>query len=129
MNDKVYANIFITTKTMTRFATVLDTVAGASFIRLDHLLHCLRENIEPLSKDVPVRNTSAKLVSLLGSMELTVQLGQSVEKVKFFFADKLATAVILGCDYCDLYICGIRPRIKHFRLYVLTCISVVIKFT
>lgn len=37
---------------MRRFATVLDTVAGFSFNRIDEIPHRLRGKIEPLGDDV-----------------------------------------------------------------------------
>lgn len=109
-------NIVVATKTMRRFSTLLDTGHGSNIIRLDKLPLRLREKIEPLGNDVTVRQASGKPVSLLAKIELTVNLGYCVEKMKFFVADKFSNTVILGPVYYDLHIDVIRPHLKRFRL-------------
>lgn len=54
---------------------------------------------------------------LLGSIFLTIHLGNSVEKVRFFVDDKLATAAILGFDYFDLHVDAILPCVKIVRMH------------
>lgn len=113
---KVYINIGITYTTKGRFATVLDTGAGSNFIRLDEIFHRLHDKIEPFGDYVTVRNAIGKQFSLIGRIVLTVQIWNSIEKVCFFVADKLSTAVIWGCDYCDLHIDAIRTCLEIVRI-------------
>lgn len=89
---------------MRRFAIAVDTGAGSSFIKIDELHHLLCDKIEPLGDDVVLRKGSGKPIFFPGNIVLTVQPGNSVEKVRSFVADKLATPVIFGCDYCDLQV-------------------------
>lgn len=57
---------------MRRFDSVIGTGAGSSFIRLDELLHRLREKVEPLGKDVTVQNEIWNPASILFTFNLTV---------------------------------------------------------
>jgi len=109
-NYKVYANIGQTQSMTKRFVTVLDTGAGSSFIRTDELPNRLREEIKPLTDEANVRNASGKPVHIRGTITLSVNLGCRTDEVTFMVVDNLATAVILGCDYCDKHIEAIRPR-------------------
>lgn len=81
---------------MRRFATVLYTGNGSCFIILDDIP---RDKIEQLGDDFTVRISSRKIASLHSSIVLTVQLWNSVKKVRLFITDKRATAVILAGDY------------------------------
>ena len=40
----------------------------------------------------------------------SVQIGIKTEGFQLLVAEKLATAVILGCDYCDQHVESIKPR-------------------
>ena len=115
-NYKVYANLGLTSSNMKRFTTILDTGAGSSFIRLDEIPHPMRNHITPTREEVTIRNASGKPVPILGTIRLSVQVGRKTEKVDFLVAEKLATAVILGCDYCDKYVECIKPRLRLVEL-------------
>ena len=41
---------------------------------------------------------------------MSVQIGAKTEEVQFLVAEKLATAIILGCDYCDQHVECIKPQ-------------------
>lgn len=70
---------------------------------------------------LPFKDSSEKPVSLLGSIFITVQLRSSVENIRFFVADKLATAISLGCDF---HVNAIRPRLKIVRMDDLSTVPV-----
>lgn len=101
---------------MQRFATAIETGTVPSFIRIEELPHRLPDKVEALGYDVTVCNASGKPVSLLDSTVITIQLGNSFKKARFFVTDKLASAVILGYDYCDLHLDAIRPSVKIVRI-------------
>lgn len=94
------------------FVTVLNTGAGSSSIRTNEITNWFREKIKPLDDDFNIGNASRKPVPVCGSINLMVNIRYITEEVGFFVVDNLATAVILGCDYCDKYIEEIRPRLK-----------------
>ena len=98
-NYKVYANIGMITKNMRRFVAILDAGAGSSFIRQEELPQHMQKNIEPLQQQVNIKNETGKPVSIAGTIRLSVQIGAKTEEVQFLVAQKLSTAVILGCDY------------------------------
>ena len=93
-----------------RFVAVLDTGAGSSFIRQDELPQHMQKNIEPLQQQVDIRNATGKPVPIAGAIRLSVQIGCKTEEVQFFVAKELATAIVLGCDYCDQHVECIKPR-------------------
>lgn len=99
---------------MKRFVIVVDIGAGAgsSFIKLYELPLRLRVKIEPLYDEVKLLNGSGNPVSVLGRINLTVQIVNSVETVHFIAADKLRTVVILGCLYCDKHVETIKLGLK-----------------
>lgn len=115
-NYEVFASIWINESKMRRFETALSIAPGSSFIKPDQLAHWLRDKIESLGDDVTVSNTSGRPVYFLSSIVLMVQPCNSFKNVRFFVADKLATVVILGCDYCALCVDAERPLLKIFRI-------------
>ena len=109
-NYKVHANIGETVRHTTRFVVVLDTGAASSFINLRDIPVDVRKRIMPPSSSTNVRNASGSSVPIAGTIDLVVQVGESIEHVNFLVAKKLATSVILGCDFCDRHVESIRPR-------------------
>lgn len=73
-NFKVLANIGVTTRYTKRFATVFDTRVGSIFIRIGELLYQKREKVKPLDKDFNVRNAIEKCVSMIGGINLVVNI-------------------------------------------------------
>ena len=128
-NYKVYANIGLDTRHMTRFMTVLDTGAGSSFIRLGEIPHGMRDRIQPLPSEANIRNASGKPVPIMGTIDLQVQIGSTLEKVTFLVADKLAVAVILGCDFCDKHVEAIKPRLKIVEMDTGSIVPIVLQPT
>lgn len=105
-------NMGIGTKMFASVA-VLDTGAGPNLIR--------RGALPPgtvIHKDetVTLRNASNKPIYTLGVAHLDVNLGSGRHRVTFIVCDKLATDVLLGCEYCDKYIEAIKPRKREVEL-------------
>ena len=90
-----------------RYSAVLDTGVGPNLIRRGALP---AEVILDSSKTTVLRNASNKPMIVCGEVELQVRLGQHTAKAKFYVVEKLATDVLLGCDYCDKYVEAIKPR-------------------
>ena len=95
---------------MRRFVEILDTGAGSNFIRQDELPQHVQDNIEPLQQHVDIKKASGKPVPIAGTIRLSIQFGAKTEEVQLLVAEKLATDIILGYDYCDQHIEGIKPR-------------------
>lgn len=55
----------------------------------------------PLNGPVTIRIASGNIFSIIGTINLAVQIGTSQATVNFLVAKQLDTEVILGCDYCD----------------------------
>ena len=70
----------------------------------------MQNNIESLQQQVDIKNASRNPVPIAGTIRLSVKIGSKTEKVQFLVAEKLATAIILGCDYCDQHVECIKPR-------------------
>ena len=90
-NYKVLANIGVTRRTTQRFKTILDTVAGSSFIRKNVLSDELLGKIRPLHEEPVITDSGNRRVALHGIFNLTVELGTRVEVVPFFVVDRLST--------------------------------------
>ncbi len=115
-NYKVHAYLGLTSKRTTRFTVVLDTGAGSSFIRKDCLPPDVQKLIKPLHSAVKIKDANNRRVNLVGRINLVCQIGTRSEIVTFYVAERLATTVILGCDFCDRYIESIRPRRRLIQL-------------
>ena len=110
-NYKVYANLGTSARSTKRFVAILDTGAGSSFINMKEIPQSMRKEIRPLKEAPNVRNASGKAVPIAGTIDLVTQIGTTSECVSFLVAEKLATSVILGCDFCDQHIDAIKPRL------------------
>ena len=65
---------------------------------------------------VKVRDANNQALVIVGRINLTVQLGMKSSIVTFYVVDKLATPIILGCDFCDRHVEAIRPRRRLVEL-------------
>ena len=83
--------------------------AGSSFIRQDELPQQVQDNIDPLKQHFDIKNAIENPVRVAGKIRLSVQSGVKTEEVKLLVPEKLATAVILGCHYCDQHVKSINP--------------------
>ena len=109
-NYKIAAYIGLTRSATSRFAAVLDTGAGSSFIRSSVIPESMHKLIRPLDSELSVRDANNRRVAISGTLNLAVQVGTRTEVVKFNVVERLGTEVILGCDFCDKHVEAIRPR-------------------
>lgn len=63
-----------------------------------------------------VQNTSAKSVSIIGTIELIVQIGTSRKAVNFLITETFATSVIFVCNFFDIHGEAITPRLTIFEM-------------
>lgn len=110
---------------MRRYAAILDTGAGSSFIKnsassLDYL-----KKILPVKSAVKVRDANNRQFSVVGKINLYVQIRTKASLVTFYVVGKLATSIILGCDFCDMHIEVIRPRRRCVELDDVTTAPIV----
>lgn len=114
---KVYANIGQSSLMMNDFFFFPHTGAGFIFIRLYELLEDMCWNFNK-SNDVPnVGNESGKAVPIIGAIELVVQISTSTQIVNFLDVAKLATNVILCCDFSDFHVHAIKLRLTAVEMY------------
>lgn len=105
-NYKVYSNIGQTARITERLAVVQDTGVGSSF-----LPEALSAKIRKLDDMLDLQNASGKSVSIVGTIELIVQIGKSTQAVTFIVAEKLETYVILCCDFFDIHVEAINVEL------------------
>ena len=115
-NFKVNAYIGLTTHATMRYTTVLDTGAGSSFIKESCLPPGTEKLIKPLHSAVRIKDANNRALVVAGRINLSCQIGSRKDIVTFYVVDRLATDVILGCDYCDRHIEAIKPRKRLVEL-------------
>ena len=91
----VYANIGKTLRNIERFLAVLDTGSGYSIIRLSKLPTDFHLKIRPLDKDIDIRNASVKILPIMATIPLAVNIGKRDKIVSFYVARKLVMPVLL----------------------------------
>ena len=109
-NYQINAYVGLTSKSLTRLTTVVDSGAGSNYIKKEVLPESLTKRIQPLNYRSDVRDANNKRVRIEGSIYLFVKVGSCTESVRFNVVDKLGTEIILGCEYLDKYVEAIRPR-------------------
>lgn len=115
-NYKVYANLGVTRQSLAKFAVVLDTGAGSSFIRKSAISPKLWVHIRKNTQPTNIRDANGRRVSIEGIIDLVVELGTRTEVVQFKVNERVGTDVILGCDFCDKHVEAIRPRQREVEL-------------
>lgn len=71
----------------------------------------MRRKIKKI-QDVPnVRNASGRAVPIVGTIKLVVQIGTSTHMLNVLIAENFGTSVIVGCDFCDVHVESIKPRL------------------
>ncbi len=126
-NYKVHIDIGQDPSVMTRYAAILDTGAGSSFIKKSAIPLEYLKKMLPVNSDIKVRDANNRPLSMLGKINLHVQIGTKVSLVAFYVVEKLATSIILGCDFCDKNIDAIRPRKRYVELDDGTTVPIVRK--
>lgn len=59
--------------------------------------------IRKLDNAPNIPRASYKVVHVIGTIELMVNIGRSMKLVTLLVAKRLATYVLLRCDFCDLH--------------------------
>jgi len=111
-NYKVAAYVGRNQIAMNKFAATLDTGAGSSFIKRSVIPGTLENEIKPLTEDIRVKDANNRSLNILGTISLQVQVGSRAEAISFYVVERLATSVILGCNFCDKHVEAIRPRLR-----------------
>lgn len=109
-NEKVYENLGFTRRSTCRYAVILDTGAGSSFIHKDALPKMKWKLIKPARSDNRIQDLGNHQVNIAGTVDLYVEVGTQVATIEVYVVDKLGTNVILGCDFCDKNIKEISAR-------------------
>ena len=93
---------------------MVDTGAGPNFIRKDEL---------PLGVDVirngplpNVADANNNPIRMTGLVDVVVRLGSRIAKAEFILCERLAAPVIVGCDFCDLFVEAIYSRKETIEL-------------
>lgn len=61
-------------------------------------------------------NASGKAVPIVGTIFTMVHIEASTEFVTFLVADRLATSLITGCDFCDRHGEAIKPILTIVKM-------------
>lgn len=115
-NYKIAAHLELTKHTTTLVTVELDTGAGSSIIKHSLMSHELQKHARPLESQLSVRDASSRLVSIAGSIILSVNVESQSAIAKCNVAERLRTEVILGCEFFDAQVEAKRPRKRVFKL-------------
>lgn len=107
-HDKTYGNIRFSRKTTEQYVVLLDTAAWSSFIRKDDPYKYVGKI--KLSCNLNVRDANNRKMNTRGTINLSIEVGNRFEMVKFKVVEALVTNILLGCDYCDRHIEYIKPK-------------------
>ena len=124
-NYKVYADIGVDTRLLSRRVAILDTGAGPNFIHRD----ALPPDVEVLKQgQLPsIADANNRPLSMSGRVDLFVQLGYTRVRAEFLVCERLAAPMIIGADFCDQHVEAILPRRRTVELTDGTTIPIVRK--
>lgn len=108
---KVYPKFGESSKSATLFSAILATGARSSFIRLSDLATSLQAFIKTLDSYLTIRKASGKKVPIVGTIFLVLHIGKSQETITFLLSKRLATQLLIGCHYFEVYVESIQPRL------------------
>ena len=86
-NYKIRAYIGTSAKALIQYITVLDTGAGSSFVKKEALSLEVLKTMRPLPEQVRVRDANNRRLSILGTVELNVRIGNCQDKVNFYVVE------------------------------------------
>ena len=101
-NYKVYADLGVTTRIMSRAVSVLDTGAGPNFIAQELLPR--GSKIQDTALESPILDANKNPLTTRGTVVLLVRLGRRLVRLRFIVCAKLAAPVILGYDFCNRFV-------------------------
>lgn len=113
--------------TTRRLATILDTGSGRSFITKDILTQPVWKSIKPSNNGMNIRDANNRSVRVEGTIDLVINIGGTVEPVRFDVVEHLATQIISGCDYCDKLVESIPRRQLIVKLFDASTVPIVRK--
>lgn len=100
----------------THFIAALNAGASSSFIKHFLLPYELQKRIRPLESQIKRRDASNRLVSIAGTLKLSVNVGSQSTNVKFYVVERVGTDLVLSCDFCDAHAEAIRPGKREIEL-------------
>lgn len=124
-NDKVYTNNGRTVRATKRFGVVLDTGAGPSFKRLFEIPEAMRTKIWELEDITFVRNASGKSAAIVETIDVVVYIRTNTPLVNLCVSKKLDTSVILRCDFCDVHVEAIEPRLTIVEMEDVSTVPII----
>ena len=114
-NHKVYADLGLTTPTMVRQLTLLDTGVGSNFVRADTLPEGLESLLGP-GEILTIADANGRPSRTYRTVTLVVRLETRTIKCKFIVCERLVAPVILCCDFNDKFVEAVYPRRKVVEL-------------
>lgn len=76
----------------------------------------MRQNIAQRGSTSNIRKTSGKAVTIVGVIDVMVQIETSTALVTFLVANRLATYLILGFQFFDRHLKAIKPHFANVEL-------------
>ena len=114
-NYKVYADVGVNRYRLTRKISILDTGAGANFIRKSELDAEWESHIRyvPLPSVCDANN---KPLKAMGIITQVVRLGHYIVETDFIVCERLAAEVVLGAAFMDKCVQAILPCKKSVEI-------------
>lgn len=123
-NYEIAAYLGLTRHATTWVTVVLDTGAGPSFIKHSLIPYEFQKHVQPLESQLSERDAGNQLVSIAGTISLSVNVKSQSTIEKFNAVKRLGTEAILGCDFCDAHVKAIRPGKQVIKLAVGTTVPI-----
>lgn len=114
-NCKAYANIGSTRRATRRYAVLLDICAGSNFTHKDIIPSKVWNKSNP-SSYINVRDANSRKGHRSETINPAVEIGDSVEMIYFIVVKRIASNVLLGCNYCERNIEDIKTLQRIVQL-------------
>jgi hypothetical protein len=108
-NYKFCVSVGLTRNVLHPIMAVLDTGAGPNLIREDLLPKNWEFYRIPGLPFPQITNASGRRIPARGFVQLQVQVGGLVRRVRFYVTPGLAVPCILGCNFINLHVKSILP--------------------
>lgn len=113
---KVHENISLMFRSKTRFVGTTDTRDGSSFIEHQRIPLGIISRIGKLTHEENIRNSIAKTIPIVRTVDLMVHIRTSTEVCSFYVADNIATELIIGCNFCYFLVGTINLRLNIVKM-------------
>lgn len=97
---KVYADLGVNSRLLTKLLTILNTGGGPNFVRNDVFPSRYKRMLEPAALTSP-NDANNRPQRAVEQVSLSIRLGKLQAKYGLFVCQRLAAIVILGCKFCD----------------------------